>query len=232
MLAGLLFFCICVVVGVVLGNKVNDLIEGEYPSRQREGLAQLVAVTLFLVMVFGVPSAVAWYFEFPTLIGQTDVATFDAEGNLVYHKWGLYTPPGLEVVNAREGERWTILHSSNCPFILVEKDNYVLEVGLDVIATLKDPKVFYRLKERRQQGADVSTVLGEDIKKDVIRMIIQDLNEIRVSAGSCKWDFLGSPPKALSCHAGKIIEDNLQPKYAREGVEISTEVYAQSYWKF
>jgi hypothetical protein len=157
MLAWIVFCVVIYMLTAVFASRWEKYVDWRFSHKWKvrrmvEGVSTAVYLFLIIILpIFIVPNFV----EFPAWPFQTDVATFTEQGDLVYHPWGLWTPSGREVVNARVGR---VLYLNNFDQgnrfgngVVLIKDNRGYGVSFIAELHLNDPKQFFRIKERRQQ---------------------------------------------------------------------------------
>lgn len=131
----------------------------EYRIKERR-LSDKYAAIVFpiaAIIIFGTPFVV----EFPSLIKEPTAATFNRGGELVYHKWGLFTPPwsDREVVNVPR--RCTSVNlEKQYVSVLFEANEKIYVAWFSARMCLTDPQKFYRLPERREQKASRSAYVA------------------------------------------------------------------------
>lgn len=220
MLVGIVFFALCVFVAAIVAARI----ENRFPN---------VAIVVAVTIAFGIPIAAINYFEFPTLFGKPTVATFDEDDNLVYHKWGLYTPSGLEVVNAVQGQECRFVGGYDGTIVFVENNGWIHKVVLGATLILDNPKTFYATRSRRHQSADVCLLKG-DLEGSLVTLIAREgtgLSKFCVEDPPLNNDGSLNEIPGRCAELGKFLENKLRQRYEREGVSIKITTRTWDFWR-
>ncbi|MFZ2522383.1 MAG: hypothetical protein WAX44_01320 [Minisyncoccia bacterium] len=181
MVAWIVFFCICIFVGSDLAQKIVGT------SKLRSGATgftlELTSTIVLLVVGFVIPLTSPFFVEFPSL--RPSVVTFTDSGDLVYRKWGLWTPPwkDVEVANVpATGERLIFYFQNTSTLIEHEGKIYVLEFDGEI--NLNDPKKFYSDRSRRKQDSRPLGLMEREVRKAILMVHVQNEDEIKKLANS------------------------------------------------
>ncbi|MEN9524400.1 MAG: hypothetical protein RL536_469 [Candidatus Parcubacteria bacterium] len=174
MIAWILFFVVCFIIGVTLAQKI------ESTFKKRRLVFTLAETSVIWVFCAAIPFASPFFVEFPTFVGSPTIVTFKEDGNLVYHRLGLWTPPwnNMEVANVpTECERLSFYsHNSSTIF---DHDGKIFIMEFDGDLCVSDPKKYFSDKSRRRQSRRMSHKLESEVRRSVFLVHTRKEDELK-----------------------------------------------------